>query len=534
MRVEAYSGIPKTIRVAIRLSAEAATAVSATKGLEYGWEQSGTYNKIAEISGNSKIFVRRDAYFNRGIYYPQVGNSSNSEFGPYRIQIGGSCSSSADAISKAETYALTLGVNCYPVYRSGWIVCTGDFLSQSAASSHIDQLKEKDSTIPYSVFEPSSTSIVVQNTDYKTILVFDGGSSAAFQVRPSEANNPNVIQQGSIRYRGYLEFRRFSGSDMTVINIIDMDQYLYSVVRRELGYATTPPEAWKAQAVVARTFAYNNIKGARHKNYSFDICNTSHCQNYQGHSSDTGTSYEYQPINDCVDATKGLLVTYGGKPAEHTYYSSSNGGYTEAPEYVWSAIVPYLKAYKDPYDPVEKYHIKESYTAKHVSDGLNAKGYNIGDLTKIEIKKRTSSGRVLEMVVSGTKGSATITKSSTRGAFGLRSQMFSIRTNTVLQVIEGKLDSVLVDKLNGKIYNRNFLNDKTYTIENIPPEGLENTNGYYLETIVINDLNEILYFESKGNGHGIGMSQLGAMEMGKLGMTYKEIIDFYYKGTNIE
>ena len=39
---------------------------------------------------------------------------------------------------------------------------------------------------------------------------------------------------------------------------------------------------------------------------------------------------------------------------------------------MWSAIVPYLKAY-DPYDPVEKYHIKESYTAKHVSDGLNAK-----------------------------------------------------------------------------------------------------------------------------------------------------------------
>ena len=321
LRIEAYSGLPSTIRVGVKYGSTAvdATSVSASKGIEYGWEEAGNYNIISSISGNAKVFVRKDGYYNRGLYYPQPGSSSSSEFGPYRVQIGGSCASIDDAKAKAETYSSTLGVNCYPVYRSGWVVATGDFLSSSAASSFINNLKAKDDSLPYSVLSPTNTTIVVQDASYKTILVFDGGSSAALQFKPAEGNNPPVIQTGSIKYRGYLEFRRISGSDMTVINIISLEEYLYSVVREELGYSTAPPEAWKAQAIVARTFAYNNIKGARHKSYAFDICNTSHCQNYRGHSDDEGTSYEYGPINNSVDATRGLLLTSRGKPAEHTY-----------------------------------------------------------------------------------------------------------------------------------------------------------------------------------------------------------------------
>ena len=47
------------------------------------------------------------------------------------------------------------------------------------------------------------------------------------------------------------------------------------------------------------------------------------------------------------------------------------------------------------------------------------------------------------------------------------------------------------------------------------------------------DGNKVLV-SGNGYGHGVGMSQYGAVEMAKKGQDYKKIIDFYFPGTNIE
>lgn len=532
--IEAYSGLPKTIRVGVSYGSTqvSAAVVSAPKGYIYGWSQSGTFNAIKEMAAGTKIFVRKDTYYSKGTNAPVEKSASNSTYGPYRIQIGGNASSLADAVSKAASYTTSLGVNCYPVYRGGWKVCTGDFTSQSKAQENIDSvLKKKDSKLTYTHFGATSTTIVVQNSQYETILVFDGGSNAFFQVKASDTNNPAVVQTGSRRYRGIIEYRRFSGSDMTVINIVDFEEYLYGVLPNELGYSTTPPETWKAHSVSSRTFAYNSVRASKHSAYNFDVCSTSDCQVYGGHSNDDGKVYENPKINECIDATKGMIVTYNGSPAQ-IYYSRSNGGYTEATENVWSAVIPYLKAYKDPYDPLDER--TSTMTVKEASLTLAAKGHDVGDLTMIEIKKRTESGRVYELFIKGTKGEKSIFKSSARSAFGLGTQMYSIKTDVVLELIEGKVDKGLIDKLNGKIYDTEFLKETTYTVKNIPAGGTAATNNYYVETLYLNDPNAILTFDMKGMGHGIGMSQLGAMEMGRQGKTYKEIIEFYFKGTKVE
>lgn len=41
------------------------------------------------------------------------------------------------------------------------------------------------------------------------------------------------------------------------------------------------------------------------------------------------------------------------------------------------------------------------------------------------------------------------------------------------------------------------------------------------------------YDRGSGNGHGVGMSQCGAKEMASQGFNYKQILEFYYPGTNI-
>ncbi len=40
-------------------------------------------------------------------------------------------------------------------------------------------------------------------------------------------------------------------------------------------------------------------------------------------------------------------------------------------------------------------------------------------------------------------------------------------------------------------------------------------------------------FDGKGLGHGVGMSQWGAVELARMGKDYRQIIEFYFPGTGI-
>ena len=50
----------------------------------------------------------------------------------------------------------------------------------------------------------------------------------------------------------------------------------------------------------------------------------------------------------------------------------------------------------------------------------------------------------------------------------------------------------------------------------------------------IKNIENYLYFQGRGYGHGVGFCQEGAMEMAKKGFNYKEIIKFYYKDVNLK
>ena len=65
-------------------------------------------------------------------------------------------------------------------------------------------------------------------------------------------------------------------------------------------------------------------------------------------------------------------------------------------------------------------------------------------------------------------------------------------------------------------------------------EGSQLPSGFFmLEEIYEDDILTGYTFYGGGNGHGIGMSQNGVDAMIQSGKTYKEVIEYFFNGTNI-
>jgi len=177
-----------------------------------------------------------------------------------------------------------------------------------------------------------------------------------------ENKEKSIINVNGKNYRGNVEIRRFSDSDMTVINHLSMQEYLYGVVPREIG-GNSPLEAVKAQAIVARTYATKNY--SRRKKWGFDLYPTVDDQAYGGYD------WENPNSNNAVDETDGQVVVYNGELIGG-YYFSTSGGYTESSENVWGGKLDYLKAVPDYYEPEVAGNTswEVEYTAKEIKDKL--------------------------------------------------------------------------------------------------------------------------------------------------------------------
>jgi stage II sporulation protein D len=121
-------------------------------------------------------------------------------------------------------------------------------------------------------------------------------------------------------YRGVLEVRLGDGG-LTLVNIVNIEDYLRGVVPNELSPLAYPQiEALKAQAIAARTYALRNMGQFAAKGY--DICATPACQVYRGR----GTEH---PLTDrAVSETRGMIAAWHGKPV-NALYTSTCGGHTE-------------------------------------------------------------------------------------------------------------------------------------------------------------------------------------------------------------
>jgi len=278
------------------------------------------------------------------------------------------------------------------------------------------------------------------------------------------------------RYRGTLTVRRDPDGDLRVINTVALEPYLYGVIPAEIG-TKVPAEAMKAQAVAARTYALKN-RGKCIKE-GFDLDDTTRCEGYLGVDGETAAS------NAAVDATRGQVLTWQGTLIDAPY-SADSGGVTACDT---SGDYPYLQAVKDcdvageDYAAGGKYHTwSKTFTPAQIA-GLMSRDPRsaVTGFASLTLDGLDASGRVTTATVWGAGGvSKTVTGPQMRQILG-----YDVLRSTRLTLTR-------------------------------------TAAGEYK-------------FDGRGWGHGLGMSQDGAVSMAgsPYRKSYQEILKHYYVGTQI-
>jgi stage II sporulation protein D len=282
----------------------------------------------------------------------------------------------------------------------------------------------------------------------------------------------------------------FSGTykvlDVSTGEVIEVsaEEYVVGAVCAEMP-ATFEPEALKAQAVAARTYAERQ-RLRELENPTPELCGadfSNDTSKYQGYFTVNqakqyfGDNFEvsYNKIKSAADEVCGYIITYEDEPIISAFHSMSSGT-TESAENVWGASVDYLIPVDSSFDTsAPKYMEEVSFDKEILRSELTAafEGLQLGeDFTKwITVSSVSDSGTVLEVQV----GNMNVTGSELRSALSLRSACFEIEYS-----------------------------DDSAT------------------------------FTTKGYGHGVGMSQYGANAMAAEGKTWQEILEHYYPGCEIE
>lgn len=219
---------------------------------------------------------------------------------------------------------------------------------------------------------------------------------------------------GSRTYRGQLRAATPApgSSDRVTVDVVSLDNYVRGVVAAEMP-ASWSAEALKAQAVAARTYAAWSRDQVPDRYWH--VCDTSACQVYDGVAAEDSRS------DAAVAATSGQVLAWGGQPA-FTQFSSSSGGWLSA------GSRPYLVAKPDPYDGAAGNPV-HAWTLRLTASRVQAAYPRIGTLRRLHVTRRDGhgewGGRVLTVVLDGTRGDVTLSGDTFRSVFGLRSSWFA-------------------------------------------------------------------------------------------------------------
>lgn len=256
-----------------------------------------------------------------------------------------------------------------------------------------------------------------------------------------------------------------------------MDDYLTAVVLCEMP-PEFEPEALRAQAVAARTFACRQMQHGKHENGA--VCADSACcqawQDEDALRARFGADFDadWEKAAEAVTATQDEVLTYDGKLIDATFFSCS-GGRTEAAVAVWGSDVPYLQSVESYGEQAARRYASEAeFSAEEFRDKILAIAPD-ADLTGepdgwLGAVSYTEGGGVDVITIGG----AELTGVQMRAAFALNSTQFT----------------------------------------------LEFADGAF-------------HFSVLGYGHRVGMSQYGANYMAQQGYSYRVILPYYYRGAQI-
>ncbi|NLY44312.1 MAG: SpoIID/LytB domain-containing protein [Clostridiaceae bacterium] len=531
----AYAPLPEKISIGIYYdkSAVASVDIGSSTGTEIGYQKEGKFVSLLSRESIKELVVRKDAYFvktgNLVLEYSPDNPAvpEGKKFGPYHVQIEGDYED-YDLAMQQVNMLREKGINAFPAFVEGkfkiWAeLCT----SKQQAQELMAQIAEKTGDKPCTLIMPSPyrIQVLLPGQEYPMMVFESSALALSVQPLPGKGKTPLASINGKL-YRGAVVFRRFTDSDMTVINTLGLEEYLYGVVPYEMP-ANWPLEALKAQAVAARTYAVLHYD--KYSKWQFNLCPTTSSQVYGGYSGENANSTK------AVQETKGKILTYDGKPAL-TYFFSTSGGHTEDIRNVWGGPeIPYLRGVKDPYEPTEeapKGIWKVEITPQKVEELLRAKSIDIGNVLSIKPEEYSESGRVIKLRIVGTKGEHVLERQDTRMFFGanvIYSQCYTVTTSGDQKVYAATKDDVSkpVQTSGIKVISSKGLTSISPSMETIHVKGADKHKSYSNKA-------KVFVFEGRGYGHGVGLSQWGAKGMASKGFKYDEILLHYYPGTKVE
>ncbi len=393
----------------------------------------------------------------------------------------------------------------------------GPFASYESAKKQAEKLKDKgyETTVAcpknwevWIPFEDNLPEFESKNKIFRKIKNFQVTPVLKSEYSVMKLEGPIYINaQEEIKINGVYFGKNFylikdSYGTWTLVQKIDFDDYLAGVLPHEIG-TNSPLEALKAQAVIARTWGIFNSD--RFNMDKYHLCITTQCQVYKP------SKIKNIKVQKAIEATSDLILTYRNQPI-NAFYHASNGGVSATAGESWQMQdYYYFKSIIDGSRSLNKnfklpitsesdlnnffdFDKEQFFGSNHSLFRWNKK------ISSLEIKEKLIKNKLINI-----NDDILDVNSIERGSSG-RVTKLEIQTNKVNKSI------VLVK-------------DDIRRVLNFIPSNL----------FTINKLSDDLWLlRGGGFGHGVGLSQSGAIEMAKLGFSYKQILNHYYRDAKLK
>lgn len=302
--------------------------------------------------------------------------------------------------------------------------------------------------------------------------IFLNGKKQPQEILYIKPRTGSAIVKGN-QYKGAFAIV-LSGQNLLLINHIDLEQYVASVLPHE-GWPSWSDEMNKALCIVVRTYGIYKLLEERKMRQKksiilpYDIRSTNIHQTYKGMKDDA----KYSRI---ATETKGLILSYNGLPILAMFDACCGG--------VIPARITGIDFEKAPY-------LKRTYPCLHCQDCKAFKwqvNYSILEVENTLKREYKRLSRLREMRIESVDG--------------------GLLVNTV------KLRIPAVHEMSGKKFKALFkkLKSRCFTLEKKGQEYI---------------------FTGSGLGHHIGLCQWGANTLVKSGWGYLEVLKFYYPGATV-
>jgi SpoIID/LytB domain protein len=316
---------------------------------------------------------------------------------------------------------------------------------------------------------------------------------------------------------GILEFRIDKKGLLTAVNVLDIERYLASVNSSEM-VPDCSPEFLKAQTIAARCTVFATA-GKHHYGEPFDLCADDHCQCFHG-----AGAIQKKSLQAALE-TRGQVLVHDGRVCD-TRYAKICAGVGESYQNVWdNRHLEYLDKFHDSTNastvhqtleneeklhtfidstpkvfcnpkayPVPEYlnygHDYFRWNVEYLPDELGEivarkLGRDLGAIRDIIPQKRGFSGRMIYARIVGDLGESVVGKE------------LEIR----------------------RVLSKSHLYSACFYVE---------------KEVAASGKTEKLILRGGGWGHGVGICQVGAAVMAEQGFTCEEILNHYYKSTELK